>query len=127
MIKQHGMTPLINVEDTPRSIEFYRDVLGFEVVNSMEVEGAVRWARVQSGAVSLMINQPEGADSTERRTRGKEYSDVLFFFDVEDARAAQAELAEQGLTVDRPVHEPYGWEFHLRDPDGYALGFTDQR
>jgi catechol 2,3-dioxygenase-like lactoylglutathione lyase family enzyme len=29
-----GMCPLLQVFDTPRSLRFYRDVLGFEVVRS---------------------------------------------------------------------------------------------
>ena len=124
-MKFTGMTPLINVESAARSIEFYCDVLAFEVANQLEVEGAVRWARIHCGPVALMVNQPEGADSTERLRREKWYADALFFFEVDDARAVRAELAGQGLEVDEPVHEPYGWEFHLRDPDGYALGFTD--
>ena len=119
MVKFTNMTPLLNVEDTARSIEFYRDVLGFEVVSQFD-----RWARIQAGPVRLMINQPDGADSSERRTREKWYGDAILFFDVEDARTAQAELASRGLDVDEPKHEPYGWEFHLRDPDGYVLGFT---
>ncbi len=125
MVKLTGMTPLLNVEDAVRSVDFYRNVLGFEVANQMESGGTLRWARIQAGSVGLMINQPDGADSSERRAGEKWYADALFFFSVEDARAARAELAAQGLDVDEPKHEPYGWEFHLRDPDGYALGFTD--
>ena len=124
MVKFTNMTPLLNVEDAVRSIEFYRDVFDFEVVGRMEIEGKLRWARIQAGPVRLMINQPDGADSSERRTREKWYGDAILFFDVEDARTAQAELASRGLDVDEPKHEGYGWEFHLRDPDGYALGFT---
>ena len=125
MVKLTGMIPLLNVEDAMRSVEFYRSVLGFDVSNQMESDGTLRWAHIHVGSVHLMINQPEGADSSERRADAKWYADVLLFFDVDDARAARAELAAQGLDVDEPKHEPYGWEFHLRDPDGYALGFTD--
>ncbi len=127
MVKFTGMIPLLNVEDAARSVDFYRNVLGFEVANQMESDGTLRWARIQAGPVSLMINQPDGADSSERRAGEKWYSDTLLFFDVDDARAARAELAAQGLDVDEPKHEPYGWEFHLHDPDGYALGFTDRQ
>ncbi|MCZ6869760.1 MAG: VOC family protein [Gammaproteobacteria bacterium] len=127
MVKLTGMTLLLNVEDAACSVNFYRDVLGFEVANQMESDGTLRWARIQSGSVSLMINQPDGAGGSERRARETWYADALLFFDVEDARAACAEFAAQGLDVDEPKHEPYGWEFHLRDPDGYALGFTDRQ
>jgi len=126
-MKVSQMTPLINVQNAARSIEFYRDVLSFEVANQMEFGGAVRWARIQCGPIGLMINQSEATDSSERLAREQWYADAIFFFDVDDARTAQRELAERGLDVDEPKHEEYGWEFHLRDPDGYALGFTDTK
>ena len=127
MVKFTGMIPLLNVEDAARSVDFYRNVLGFEVASQMQSDETLRWARIQAGAVSLMINQPDRADSSERRASQKWYSDTLLSFNVDDARAARSEFAAEGLNVDEPKHEPYGWEFHLRDPDGYALGFTDRQ
>ncbi len=60
MVKLTSMTPLLNVEDAVRSVDFYRDVLGFEVANQMEFDGTLRWARIQAGSIRLMINQSDG-------------------------------------------------------------------
>ena len=116
--------PLLNVEDVPLSIEFYHDLLGFEIGNQDEFDGTVRWARIDVEGISLMLNQPDDADSSERRERGN-YSDAVFYFDVEDAQQSHADCKERDYDVSEISHEEYGWEFFVRDPDGYVLGFTD--
>jgi len=116
--------PLLNVEDVPSSIEFYHDLFGFEVVNKAEYNGALRWARIECGQISLMLNQPDGVDSTQRRQRNN-YSDAVFYFDVDDARQSHAQCKADSFDVSEISHEEYGWEFFIRDPDGYVLGFTD--
>ncbi len=116
--------PLLNVEDVPLSIQFYHDLFGFEVAHQAEFDGAVRWARIDVEGICLMLNQPEDADSGERKERSN-YSDAVFYFDVDDAQQSHAECKEGDIDVSEISHEEYGWEFFVRDPDGYVLGFTD--
>ncbi len=119
-----GLTPLLNVEDTGRSLDFYCDHLGFEVKAQHPPEGSPAWARIARGGMQLMINCPQNADSSDRRGH-QSYGDVVFAFDVPDAPAAQAELAGAGLDVSEVKQEMYGCEFLLQDPDGYQLSISD--
>lgn len=115
------MIPLLNVEDADRSIAFYRDALGFEVVQTFEAEGATVWAMLTSGDTKLMINQPDHADSTTRRNAAS-YGDVVLYCHVESARDRHADLTARGITVGAITTEAYGMEeFLLRDPDGYEI------
>lgn len=115
------MTPLLNVEDADRSIAFYRDTLGFEVVQTFEAEGATVWALLTSGDTKLMINQPDHADSKTRR-KAASYGDVVLYCTVESARDRHADLAARGVTMGDVTTEAYGMEeFLLRDPDGYEI------
>lgn len=115
------MTPLLNVEDADSSIAFYRDALGFEVVQTFEADGATVWALLTSGDTKLMINQPDHADSKGRRNAAS-YGDVVLYCTVESARDRHADLAARGLTVGEVTTEAYGMEeFLLRDPDGYEI------
>jgi glyoxylase I family protein len=118
--------PLLNVENVPSSIQFYRDLLGFEVAAQAEYGGGVRWARIEREGLSLMLNQPDDADSSQRRGRSN-YSDAVFYFDVEDAQQSHGECKAGNYGVSEISHEEYGWEFFIRDPDGYVLGFTDTK
>lgn len=113
--------PLLNVEDADRSIAFYRDALGFEVVQTFEADGATAWAMLKSGETKLIINQPDNADSKARRNADS-YGDVVLYFYVESARDRHADLTAQGVAVGDVTTEAYGMEeFLLRDPDGYEI------
>ena len=51
-----GLAPLLQVFDMPTSIHFYRDILGFEVVNTSRPGEDFGWALLRLNAVELMLN-----------------------------------------------------------------------
>jgi glyoxylase I family protein len=51
-----GLVPLLEVFDMPRSIAFYRDVLGFEVVSTSEPGDYFDWALLRLNEVELILN-----------------------------------------------------------------------
>lgn len=120
-----GMTPLLNVEDTGKSLDFYCENLGFKVTSQFPEEGAPGWARIERGGMKLMINSPEEADSTDRRGHHS-YGDVVFAVDVADANVAHDELTAAGLEVSEVKQEMYGRECLVQDPDGYQISISDQ-
>ena len=52
--------PLIWVTDMERSLAFYRDGLGFQMVASWEGPYGIAWCRLTRGPVSLMLQVAEG-------------------------------------------------------------------
>lgn len=115
------LMPLLNVEDVPRSLTFYREALGFEVIQEAEIDGVTIWACIGSGEAKLMLNQPDSADSGARAARPS-YSDVVLYLTVEDAHERHGALAARGLAIGPVERQAYGVdEFLLRDPDGYEL------
>lgn len=69
-----GLTPLIGVFDMPRSLAFYRDLLGFSVVSaSPEVETKEgrfsHWMWLRFGKADIMLNTQY--DSNERPLRNQ--------------------------------------------------------
>ena len=122
-MRLNALAPLLNVEDAARSIAFYADHLGFEIVRRSEIEGRVQWAALRHGDITLMINQTERAESDKRRERPS-YGETVFYFYVESAPDLQAALAGRDIEVSEVTIEEYGLaEFRLRDPDGYELAF----
>lgn len=116
------LAPLLNVEDLSRSLAFYRDALGFELIEEYEVDGESLWAALQSGSAKLMLHQTPLADSQER-VRRESYADLVLYLYVEDASAVHESLRAKGLEVGELEQEDVGLvEFYLRDPDGYELG-----
>ncbi len=120
-----SLTPLLNVEDTPRAIAFYRDLLGFEVEMAWPEEGPPEWAMLARGAMRLMLNSPDdGSDSQARHARPS-YADALLYFDTDDVAAVHARLDADGAAVGAITDQMYGRELRVRDPDGYELAFVE--
>ncbi|MBV9302503.1 MAG: VOC family protein [Acidobacteriaceae bacterium] len=125
-----GLTPLLQVYDMPRSVRFYRDLLGFEIVTTSPVLGQDRfhWALLRLGDAELMLNtayefdherpvEPDGG-----RTTG--HNDVGLFIGCPDVDAAYEELRGKGVQLKEPIVTGYGMkQMYLRDPDGFGLCF----
>ena len=127
-----GVTPLIQVYDMPTSIRFYRDSLGFEVVNTSPARGGedrFHWVMLRLGGAELMLNTAYEFDE-ERPvppdgSRNAAHQDTCLYFACPDVDAAYRDLRQKGIQMKPPTVAPYGMkQLHLRDPDGYCLCFT---
>jgi len=115
--------PLLNVVDCAKSVVFYRDVLGFSVVDTFEADGRVAWALLKAGAAELMLNQNGRAD-VESTSRAP-FSNMVLYFQVASVHTLCGELVRSGAAPSEPEAQAYGVdEIYLRDPDGYELAFT---
>lgn len=117
--------------DPDASLAFYRDVLGFEVLNDVGYE-TMRWITVrptgQSGA-SIVLEPPAadpGVTDEERRViqemmaKGT-YSGVLLATDDLDATFERVEAANADV-VQEPMDQDWGVrDFAVRDPAGNLI------
>jgi glyoxylase I family protein len=127
-----GVTSLPSVFDMPVAIRFYRDVLGFTVVNSSpEIDAPegryFHWAWLRRGDAQLMLNT--AYDAGERPPerdfhRWKGHGDTCLYFACSDVDQLFEELEAGGLHPAKPRNAPYGMrQLHVLDPDGYTLCF----
>jgi len=112
--------PLVTVQDIHRSVEFYRDRLGFNVVGKAESEGKLFWCRLERGGACIMLQQAETEDGpAEGRGRG-----VTFYFICDDADAIYDDLSLRGLQLTPPSLAHYGMkQVFVPEPDGYCICF----
>lgn len=112
--------PLLVVTDIGRSLAFYRDALGFDVVQEALHDGQVYWCRLARGGSSLMLQQATEEDGPAAgRGRG-----VTLYFVCDDARALYEEFTTRGLVLEPPTVAPYGMkQLFVPEPDGYPLCF----
>lgn len=117
-----GTSPLVAVSDLAASLAFYIDALGF----THEVGNAhYGYALVRRGPI--MIGLINAADEAALKATANNVSAQLW---VEDLDALWADIAPNvtDLPEDRvraPFTQPYGTrEFHLKDPDGFLMLFT---
>jgi len=112
-----GLAPMLPVTDVRRTIRFYEQI-GFTVGNTHTPEGAEEpvWAWLFNGPAHVMVNRADGTvDATHASASLWVYS--------RDVSATHALLGSRGVDVGDITYPPYnaGGEFHVHDPDGYAV------
>lgn len=122
-----GFVPLLQVFDMPRSVAFYRDVLGFEVVAQSEPGDDFDWGMLRRDTMLLMLNtayEKNHRPAAPDPDRTAAHDDTALFFDCEDPDAAYAYLCEKGVSAKPSVVTDYGMkQVYVADPDGYSLCF----
>ena len=122
-----GMTPLIQVFDMPTSIRFYRDLLGFTVVESDRPGDDCDWAMLRLLDVVLMLNTAYESDSRPPEpnpARVAAHRDSSFYLGCPDVDGTYERLRALGVEATVPEVTHYGFRgFSVRDPDGFELRF----
>jgi catechol 2,3-dioxygenase-like lactoylglutathione lyase family enzyme len=101
------------VDDVARSLDYYRDKLGFEG-HAYEKDPA-NYAYASRGRCNVHLAQG--------RPHPNGFFDVYVY--VDDVDALHDELRGRGAAIlNSPVETEYGLrEIRVRDPDGYVLAF----
>ncbi len=110
----------LTASDLAKSLRFYVDGLGFEVVERNEVDGVLRFAMLKAGNAMLGIGQDDFAKGRDR-VKGV---GVRFWLQTgEDVTALANRAKAAGLKLDAdPAPLPWGpLAFGLVDPDGFLL------
>lgn len=117
-----GTSTIVPVSNMADSLAFYTDVLGF----AHEV-GSVDYGYVLVRRGALMVAMVNAADEQALRAARTNISAQLW---VEDLEGLWAELAPRLADlpegrVAAPFNQSYGTrEFHIKDPDGFLMLFT---
>jgi catechol 2,3-dioxygenase-like lactoylglutathione lyase family enzyme len=127
-IEVTGVCALLQVFDMPTSVRFYRDVLGFEIVESSEREGDFfDWGLLRLNDANLMLNTAYEQDSRPAQPDPvliKAHGDTCLYFGCPDVDGTNEHLRHKGVDVNEPKVAPYGMkQLYVADPDGYSLCF----
>lgn len=116
-----SLVPMLSVADVEKTLRFYQQALGFEVVHRYEQDGFLHWALVRSGATELMFARCDVSQSVlpfDTKTH------LVLYFHLDDVDALHTSLKAQEYPVSNLQVTFYQMqEFTLRDPDGYQLCF----
>jgi glyoxylase I family protein len=124
-----SIVPLLWIYDMPTSIRFYRDRLGFAVLNTSPAHGIddFDWAMLETGGGKFMLNtiyEVDAARPARSPSSSASQRDAWLYFDCPDVETAVANLRSTGLEVHGPSLTYYGMkQAFLHDPDGYRLCF----
>jgi len=116
----------LQVTDLDASIDFYRRVFGFRVLEDGRVTAPGGWAIVGlSGAVCLAL----GVTKDSSPAQGKRITH--FGLVIEDALATLEQLKKEGVTVvprgpggSEILPYPRSQSIYMKDPDGHEIELT---
>jgi catechol 2,3-dioxygenase-like lactoylglutathione lyase family enzyme len=99
------------VRDYDEAIAWYRDALGFELLEDSDHGGGKRWVRMApstSPGFSLLL--AKAANPIQQSAVGSQHGGrVGFFLHTDDFARDHARMRAAGVTfLEEPRHEPYG-------------------
>ncbi len=111
-IDVRGVCVLLQVFDMPTSVRCYRDLLGFEVVQTSPREGdQFDWGFLRLGDANVMLNtayEQEYRPVRPDASRVAGHQDTCLYFRCPDVDAAYRHLPAQRIDVKEPKVAPYG-------------------
>ena len=110
-----GLIPWLYYRDLPKAMEFYQDVMGFEMVVD---QGWSKIYRIRDGAYIGLVDERHGYH------RASDDKPVIVCLNVHDADAWYEKLKEKGVELEEQPKESERLRikvFMLRDPEGYVI------
>jgi len=113
------------VKDIPKSLAWYRDVVGFTLDKEHQRDGKLVAVSLKAGAVRILINQDDGARGFDR-VKGEGFSlQITTAQSVDDIANRIKSLG--GTLESEPADMPWGPRvFRVKDPDGFKLVISSE-
>ena len=127
-IEVQGVCVLLQVFDMQESVRFYRDVLGFEIVQTTPRErDQFDWGLLRLNDTYVMLNTAYEQDDRPPqpdKARIAAHRDTSLYFRCPDVDGAYQHLRAHGIDVEEPSMASWGAkQLYVRDPDNYELCF----
>ena len=109
---------MIYVKDVERGTRFYRDLLGFKLIEDFRHEATAVYARLRApgGDGTIALHQA-GSDASVSS------DGVRLYFEVPDLDDFCRKLQQKGFYITKmPCMMPWGWRHaYMNDPDGHEI------
>jgi lactoylglutathione lyase len=127
-VKFVSLTPNLLVEDVNASVEFYRDVLGFNLMMSVPETGRLDWAQVGNGGANIMLQSLSSAAAEQPVFADMKIGGSLGLFIVVKGVNELYERVKGKAQLVADIHDTfYGMrEFAIQDNSGYILVFAEE-
>ena len=109
---------MIYCKDVERGLAFYRDLMGFKLIEDFRYEGKPVYARLRApggdGTIALHMAGPGASLASEG---------VRLYFEVRELDDFCRKLMQKGFYITQmPRMMPWGWRHaYLNDPDGHEI------
>ncbi len=132
--KNNTIAPILRVKDMQKSLDFYTKTLGFQTTDKLtRRDGRIAHASVGLDSTLLMLSPVEYVrtpQTIEELAKNKLGVGVEFYIGINGSKKLDqffTEVKAKGVTViNEPKTQYWGDRiFTVRDPDGYALTFSE--
>ena len=109
---------MIYVKDVARALGFYRDLMGFKLIEDFRYEGIPVYARLRAPGGDGTIALHQAGPGASLVSEG-----VRLYFEVRDLDDFCRKLMQKGFYITQmPRMMPWGWRHaYLNDPDGHEI------
>ena len=109
---------MIYVKDVERGLRFYRDLLGFKLIEDFRYEGRPVYARMRAPGGDGTIALHEAGPDVSVSSNG-----VRLYFEARDLDDFCHKLQQKGFYITQlPRMMPWGWRHaYVNDPDGHEI------
>ena len=122
-----SLTPNLMVKDVNKTLDYYINVLGFELLQTVPEKGIFDWGFVKSGNVKLMIQKETSIKSEYKELEDYKNGGALTLYIQVEGLQKWHETIKDKTNVIKPMHKTfYGAnEFAIMDINGFILTFSD--
>ena len=120
------LTPNLMVEDVNQTVDFYKNVLGFDVLATVPETGQFNWAMLKQGNVEMQFQTRASLSEEIPAFKDRAIGGALtLYIDVENVTELHATLQDR-VTIVQNMHTTfYGTqEFAIEDCNGFVLSFS---
>ena len=109
---------MIYCKDVERGVSFYRDLMGFKLIEDFRYEGKSVYARLRAPGGDGTIALHQAGPGASLASDG-----VRLYFEVRDLDEFCRKLTQKGFYITQmPRMMPWGWRHaYLNDPDGHEI------
>ncbi|HEY6252111.1 MAG TPA: VOC family protein [Candidatus Angelobacter sp.] len=109
---------MIYAKDVERGLGFYRDLLGFKLIEDFRYEGKPVYARLRAPGGDCTIALHQAGPDASLASDG-----VRLYFEVRDLDNFCRKLQQKNFYITQlPRMMPWGWRHaYLNDPDGHEI------
>ncbi len=126
-MKITSFSPNLMVKSVNKSIEFYCNILGFSLLQTVPENGEFDWGMVKKDDFFIMFQKEESLKQEYPELESKISGGALtFYMKIEDIQEFYNKIHSH-TNISHKMHKTfYGAdEFAITDPDGFILVFSD--
>ena len=126
-MKIASLSPNLMVKNVNKSIEFYCNILGFSLIQTVPENGEPDWGMIEKDGLFIMLQKEESIKQEYPELNSQNSGGALtFYIKISDIQEFYNEIRSH-MNVSHEMHKTfYGAdEFAITDPDGFILVFSE--